>query len=299
MKATLLFPGQGSQFLGMAKELYERFELAKNKIEQANQILGFDISEIMFGNNFEKLLQTEITQPAIFLHSIILFELIRDRVSYDMVAGHSLGEFSALVACQCISFEEGLMLVRDRARAMQEACVENPGTMVAVLGLDEIIVDRICKGISDTVLIANYNSPGQLVISGEKRAVMQASDKLKDSGAKRVLPLAVKGGFHSPLMNTASKKLTRTIEKINFRTPVCPIYQNVYAIPVLDINQIKSNLIKQLTAPVLWIQTIRNMVTDGTTQFIEVGPKNVLMNLNRRILKSKSTTTVHAESLIF
>lgn len=299
MKTTLLFPGQGSQFLGMAKELYESFELAKNRIEQAKQILDFDISEIMFGNDFEKLVQTEITQPAIFLHSIILLELLKESVSYEMVAGHSLGEFTALVACQSISFEDGLTLVRDRARAMQEACVEHPGTMVAVLGLNEPVVEEICATISGTVLVANYNCPGQLVISGEKEAVMKAIDKLNDAGAKRVVQLPVKGGFHSPLMQTASEKLTRTIKKINFHAPTCPIYQNVCAIPVAEIEEIKSNLIKQLTAPVLWSQTIRNMVADGTTRFIEVGPKNILTNLNRRIFKSKSIISTHAESLIF
>lgn len=282
MKA-FVFPGQGAQYPGMGKDLYETSEEAKRIFDQANEILGFDIIDIMFNASEEELKQTRVTQPAIFIHSIAMAQALGNKFKPDMVAGHSLGEFSALVAARALSYEDGLMLVSKRALAMQKACEVEPSTMAAVLGLDEDLVDKVCKEIDDIVVAANYNCPGQVVISGSIEGVKKASDKLIDLGARRVVMLKVSGGFHSPFMKPAEEELAKAIEKTNFSEPICPVYQNVDAMPNKDPEQIKQNLIRQLTSPVLWTQSVRKMIEDGAQEFIELGPGNVLQGLIRKI----------------
>lgn len=288
MKKAYIFPGQGSQFSGMGKDLYESNANAKKLFEQANEILGFKITDVMFTGSDEELRQTRVTQPAIFLHSVILHETLGDSVDASMVAGHSLGEFSALVANGTLSFEDGLKLVAIRAKAMQKACEIVPSTMAAVLNLDDKIVEDICAAITasgEIVVAANYNCPGQLVISGSIRGIEIACEKMKESGAKRALVLSVGGAFHSPFMEPAREELAAAIHNTIFQNPSCPVYQNVNAMPVSDPAEIKTNLIKQLTAPVRWTQTIQNMLTDGAEQFIEVGPGKVLQGLVKKINK--------------
>lgn len=282
MKAYL-FPGQGAQFEGMGKDLYEKSTIAKELFDKANDILGFNITEIMFNGSAEELKQTKVTQPAIFLHSVISAKLLGDAFQPEMVAGHSLGEFSALVAAQAMRFEDGLRLVSARAQAMQEACELKASTMAAVLGLDDNVVEEVCKNTPGIVVAANYNCPGQLVISGEVEAVNQACEALKDKGAKRALVLPVGGAFHSPLMEPAREKLAKAIRETDFQNPICPVYQNAVAKAITDKDEIKQNLIAQLTAPVRWTQSIQQMITDGGDLFIEVGPGKVLTGLMRSI----------------
>jgi [acyl-carrier-protein] S-malonyltransferase len=282
MKKAYVFPGQGSQFPGMGKDLYEQHASAKAMFDRANDILGFDITDIMFNGTEEALKQTKVTQPAIFLHSVILASTLTD-FAPDMVAGHSLGEFSALVANKCLSFEDGLMLVSKRALAMQRACEMQPSTMAAVLGLADEVVERICAETAGVVVAANYNCPGQLVISGEVSAVNAACEALKAAGAKRALLLPVGGAFHSPLMEPARVELSAAIEATEFKNPVCPIYQNVSASAIVDPDTIKQNLLIQLTAPVKWTQSVMQMTNDGATHFIEVGPGKVLQGLVKKI----------------
>lgn len=281
MKKAYIFPGQGSQFPGMAKELYQSNEIARQMLDRANEVLGFRITDIMFDGTTEDLKQTKVTQPAIFLHSVVLAKCLPDFCP-DMVAGHSLGEFSALVAAGAMDFEEGLRLVAIRAQAMQKACEAVPGTMAAVLALPTETVEEICGGIDGTVVAANYNCEGQIVISGEKSAVDEACIKMKEAGAKRALPLQVGGAFHSPLMEPARAELAEGIAKAQFSIPVCPVYQNVTAMPSTDPDEIKANLLAQLTAPVRWTQSVRNMIADGASEFIEVGPGNVLQGLVKK-----------------
>ena len=285
MKHAFIFPGQGAQFPGMGKSLYEQNSLAKEYFEQANEILGFRITEIMFGGTEADLKQTKVTQPAIFLHSVILYETTPDLIP-NMVAGHSLGEFSALVANKVLSFEDGLRLVAKRAAAMQRACEINPSTMAAVLGLDDAVVEEICKSFTDEVVVAaNYNCPGQLVISGSNEGIRQACERLKEAGAKRALVLPVGGAFHSPLMQPALEELEEAIAHTHFGNPTCPVYQNVDAHPYIDPGMIKQNLINQLTAPVRWTQTVQKMAQNGATHFTEVGPGSVLQGLVKKIVK--------------
>lgn len=281
MKKAYIFPGQGSQFPGMAKELYQSNEIARQMLDRANEVLGFRITDIMFEGTAEDLKQTKVTQPAIFLHSVVLAKCLPDFCP-DMVAGHSLGEFSALVAAGAMDFEEGLRLVAIRAQAMQKACEAVPGTMAAVLALPTETVEEICGSIDGTVVAANYNCEGQIVISGEKSAVEEACIKMKEAGAKRALPLQVGGAFHSPLMEPARAELAEGIAKAQFSIPVCPVYQNVTAMPSTDPEEIKANLLAQLTAPVRWTQSVRNMIADGASEFIEVGPGNVLQGLVKK-----------------
>ena len=275
MKAYV-FPGQGAQFSGMGLDLYNQSDVAKELFDSANSILGFKITEIMFNGSAEDLKQTKVTQPAIFLHSVILAKILGDNFKPEMVAGHSLGEFSALVSTGVISFEDGLKLVSKRATAMQKACDIQKSTMAAVLGLEDSIVEKVCDSIDGVVVAANYNCPGQLVISGEINAINDACEKLKESGARRALVLPVGGAFHSPLMNSAKEELEKAINNTIFHKPSCPIYQNVTASAVMDENKIKTNLISQLTSPVRWTHTIQQMIEDGATEFIEVGPGKVL-----------------------
>ncbi len=284
MKAYI-FPGQGSQFSGMGKELYETSELAKTMFEQANDIIGFRISDIMFSGTDEELRQTNVTQPAIFIHSVIQARVMGDDFKPDMVAGHSLGEFSALVANGTLSFEDGLKLVIDRANAMQKACEMTPGTMAAVLALEDEKVEMICAETPGVVVAANYNCPGQLVISGEVEAVKAACEKLTAAGARRALLLPVGGAFHSPLMEPAREKLAAAIESTTFNTPNCPVYQNATATPQTDVAAIRKNLIAQLTAPVRWTQSVEHMFADGANTFTEVGPGKVLQGLVKKINK--------------
>lgn len=282
MKA-IVFPGQGAQFPGMGKSLYEENPKAKALFEKANEILGFRITDIMFDGSEEELKQTKVTQPAIFLHSVILAKTTPD-FAPDMVAGHSLGEFSALVANGVLSFEDGLSLVFQRALAMQEACEINPSSMAAILGLEDHIVEEICAGITEEIVVAaNYNCPGQLVISGSTKGIEIACELLKSAGAKRALPLPVGGAFHSPLMEPAREKLQKAIEETQFHTPICPIYQNVSTTAVAGVTEIKANLIAQLTAPVKWTQSVQQMVADGATEFVECGPGKVLQGLVKKI----------------
>ena len=288
---AFLFPGQGAQFPGMAKDLYETSALAKERFEQANKLLGFSITDIMFGEDAEALKQTKVTQPAIFLHSVILSEIIGDRFKPNAVAGHSLGEFSALVAAKAMSFEDGLKLVSQRAMAMQEACDEIPGTMAAVLGLEDHIIEQVCADTAGVVVAANYNCPGQLVISGEKKAIDLACSSLKEAGAKRALPLPVGGAFHSPLMEPAKTKLAAAIENTSIQNPICPIYQNVVAQGISEASFIKENLIAQLTAPVRWTQSVQQMLADGVVHFTEVGPGKVLQGLVKKIDRGAETST--------
>jgi len=291
MKAYV-FPGQGAQFSGMGSDLFESSNEAKAKFESANDILGFNISEIMFNGTDEDLKQTKVTQPAIFLHSVILAYCLGEQFKPDMVAGHSLGEISALVASKCLNFKDGLKLVHSRAKAMQKACEANPSTMAAILGLDDQLVEEVCKKIEGIVVAANYNCPGQLVISGENQAIEKACVKLSEAGARRTLKLPVGGAFHSPLMEPAKMELKDAIDSTNFNTPICPIYQNVDAIAVSDPSQIKENLIAQLTAPVRWTQIMQNMISDaGEIEVIEVGPGKVLQGLYKKVDRSIRTSS--------
>ena len=285
MKKAYVFPGQGAQFVGMGKDLYDNSALAKELFEKANSILGFRITDLMFSGTDEDLKQTKVTQPAIFLHSVILAKTLGESFKPDMVAGHSLGEFSALVANGALTFEDGLVLVSKRAQAMQKACEAEPSTMAAILGLDDAIVEEVCGSIADVVVAANYNSPGQLVISGSFAGIDKATAELTAKGAKRALKLPVGGAFHSPLMEPARQELAEAINATKFSKPVCPVYQNVTAKAVSDAEEIKKNLISQLTAPVRWTQTVQNMIEDGCTEFVEVGPGKVLQGLIKKINK--------------
>jgi [acyl-carrier-protein] S-malonyltransferase len=282
-KHAFVFPGQGSQFVGMGKELYENHTVAREMFDKANEILGFRITDLMFDGTDEDLRQTNVTQPAIFLHSVVRAKLMGDDFKPDMVAGHSLGEFSALVAAGVLGFEDGLKLVYQRAMAMQEACEVEPGTMAAVLALADDKVEEVCANTDGVVVPANYNCPGQLVISGAYSAVEKACEAMKEAGAKRALILPVGGAFHSPLMEPAREKLAKAIEETNFADPICAIYQNVTAKAETDKNTIKQNLVSQLTAPVRWTQSVQSMWNDGATLFTEVGPGKVLQGLVKKI----------------
>ncbi|MEN8224073.1 MAG: ACP S-malonyltransferase [Bacteroidota bacterium] len=290
MKAYV-FPGQGAQYPGMGKDLYESSELAKDLFEKANTILKFKITDLMFDGTEEDLRQTKVTQPAIFLHSVILSRILGDDFKPDMVAGHSLGEFSALVANKTLSFEDGLRLVSKRAMAMQKACEIQPSTMAAVLGMDDKEVEAVLKNIDDVVVPANYNSPGQLVISGSISGVEEACKLLEEAGAKRVIPLKVGGAFHSPLMEPAGNELANAIKTTKFNTGICPIYQNVTGQSVTDAEIIKKNLVAQLTSPVRWTQISRNMIADGATEVIEVGPGSVLQGLVKKVKRDIITSS--------
>lgn len=290
MKAYV-FPGQGAQFSGMGKDLYDNSEIAKNLFHQANDILGFDITKIMFEGTDEELKQTKVTQPAIFLHSTILAACLGETFKPDMVAGHSLGELSSLVANGTLKFEDGLKLVYQRALAMQKACEAEPSTMAAILGLEDEVVEQICDSIEGIVVAANYNCPGQLVISGSIPAVEEACEKLTEAGAKRALILPVGGAFHSPLMEPAREELAAAIEATEFNVPTCPVYQNVTATAVSDPSLIKANLILQLTAPVKWTQTMNQMITDGASEVIEVGPGKVLQGLFKKVDRAFPTSS--------
>lgn len=285
MKKAYIFPGQGSQFVGMGKDLYESSPLAKSLFDEANHILGFAITDVMFAGDEESLKQTRVTQPAIFLHSVIQRQVLGEAFTPDMVAGHSLGEFSALVASGVLTFEEGLRLVAKRAEAMQKACELQRGTMAAILGLDDAVVEQACKNTEGVVAPANYNCPGQLVISGAYEAVEQACETLKNAGAKRALILPVGGAFHSALMKPAEEELAKAIGEITFQKPLCPIYQNVTTTAMTDPETIKKNLIAQLTAPVKWTQSVQQMIQDGATTFIELAPGKVLQGLVKKINK--------------
>lgn len=279
-----VFPGQGAQFVGMGKDLYDNSPMAKEYFEKANSILGFRITDLMFEGTPEDLKQTKVTQPAIFLHSVITALVLGDEFRPDMVAGHSLGEFSALVAAGALSFEDGLILVSKRAQAMQKACESEPSTMAAVLGLSDEDVEEVCDSIKDEIVVpANYNCPGQLVISGSIAGIDKACESLKARGAKRALKLPVGGAFHSPLMQPAAEELKAAIDATNIKSPVCPVYQNVNAYPQTDPVSIRANLIAQLTAPVRWTQTVKNMITDGAAEFIELGPGDVLKGLVKKV----------------
>ncbi len=282
MKA-FVFPGQGAQYPGMGKDFYDSFAAARGMFEKANDILGFRITDIMFSGTDEELRQTRVTQPAIFLHSVVLTSVAGSAFDPAMVAGHSLGEFSALVAAGALSFEDGLALVSGRASAMQRACGINPSTMAAVLGMPDAVVEEVCASVPDTVVPANYNSPGQIVISGTVEGIRLASEELKARGAKRIVPLSVSGGFHSPCMEPARQELEEAIRTARFSRPVCPVYQNVTAMPVTDPGEIMNNLVAQLTSPVRWTQTVERMIADGATSFVEAGPGSVLQGLIRKI----------------
>lgn len=289
-----VFPGQGAQFVGMGKDLYENSALAKELFEKANEILGFRITDLMFSGTEEDLRQTKVTQPAIFLHSVILASTMGNNFTPDMVAGHSLGEFSALVANKALAFEDGLRLVSKRAQAMQKACEKEPSTMAAILGLDDKLVGEICRSLDEVVVPANYNSPGQIVISGSIKGIEIACEKMKAAGARGALPLKVGGAFHSPLMEPARIELAEAIKITPFKKPICPVYQNATAENVSAPQKIIKNLIAQLTAPVLWTQLILNMINDGATTFIEVGPGNVLQGLISKIGAGKNISVMGA-----
>lgn len=291
MKA-FVFPGQGAQFVGMGKDMYENSALAKEMFEKANEVLGFRITDLMFEGTDEDLRQTKVTQPAVFLHSVILAKTMGDKFAPDMVAGHSLGEFSALVAAGALSFEDGLVLVSKRAMAMQKACEIEPSTMAAVLALDDAKVEEICASINGVVVAANYNCPGQLVISGSIAAVEEACANMLEAGAKRALKLPVGGAFHSPLMEPARVELAVAIEKAQIVAPICPIYQNVTASAETDPMVIKAKLVEQLTAPVRWTQSVQNMIADGATLFVEVGPGKVLQGLVKKINKESQVQSI-------
>jgi [acyl-carrier-protein] S-malonyltransferase len=289
MKA-FVFPGQGAQFVGMGKDLYENSDLAKELFEKANDILGFRITDLMFEGTDEDLKQTKVTQPAIFLHSVIMAKTLGDTFQPEMTAGHSLGEFSALVAAGALSFEDGLKLVSQRAQAMQKACEAEPSTMAAIVGLDDAVVEEVCESIDEVVVAANYNCPGQLVISGSFAGIDKACELLTEKGAKRALKLPVGGAFHSPLMEPAKEELAAAIENTSFSAPACPVYQNVNAQAVTDPAAIKANLVAQLTAPVRWTQTVQNMIADGATSFTELGPGKVLQGLVKKVDRKMETT---------
>jgi [acyl-carrier-protein] S-malonyltransferase len=291
MKA-FVFPGQGAQFPGMGKDLYNKFPIAKELFEKANSILGFRITDLMFGGTTEDLKQTKVTQPAIFLHSTILAAVLGDTFKPDMVAGHSLGEFSALVANRALSFEDGLVLVSKRALAMQKACEKTPSTMAAIIGAEDKVVEEVCASIIEVVVPANYNCPGQIVISGSNEGIDKAIEALKEKGVKRALKLAVGGAFHSPIMEPARVELEEAIRMTNFNKPVCPVYQNVSAKPSSDPDLIKTNLVAQLTSPVRWTQSVINMISDGATSFTEVGPGNVLQGLIKKVNQNTITEGV-------
>jgi len=292
MKAYV-FPGQGAQFSGMGKELYKNSNTAKKLFEKANTILGFNITKIMFEGSEDELKQTKVTQPSIFLHSVILAKVLGEKFQPDLVAGHSLGEFSALVAAKYLTFENGLKIVSKRAKAMQKACEKEPSTMAAILGLEDKIVESVCKNINEIVVPANYNCPGQLVISGSKSGIDNACEKLKKKGARRALILPVGGAFHSPLMESARLELKTIIDNTNFKQGICPIYQNVNALPEEEPQIIKENIIKQLTAPVLWTQTMELMIKNNVTNIIEVGPGKVLQGLFKKIDRSLVTESAN------
>lgn len=286
-----VFPGQGAQFTGMGKDLFDTNTQAREMFLQANEILGFDLSRIMFEGSADELKQTNVTQPAVFLHSVVA-AAVTEGFSPEMVAGHSLGEISALVSNKTLTFEDGLVLVSKRAAAMQKACEQNPSTMAAILGLEDSKVEEICDSIDEVVVAANYNCPGQLVISGSNKGIELACAKMLEAGAKRALPLPVGGAFHSPLMEPARQELAEAIESTIFNQPICPIYQNVDAKPHDDVNEIKANLIAQLTAPVRWTQSVQNMVADGATDFIECGPGKVLQGLVKKIHREANVSAV-------
>ncbi|NVK63564.1 MAG: ACP S-malonyltransferase [Flavobacteriales bacterium] len=295
MKAYV-FPGQGAQFSGMGKDLYDNSDIAREMFEKANEVLGFDITKIMFEGTDEELKQTKVTQPAIFLHSTILAATLGDSFQPDMVAGHSLGELSALVANKTLSFEDGLRLVSKRALAMQAACEAEPSTMAAILGLDDEVVEKACEEVDGVVVAANYNCPGQLVISGAYPAVEAACEKLTEAGARRALILPVGGAFHSPLMEPARAELAAAIEATTFNTPSCPVYQNVVAAAVTDPEEIQKNLVAQLTAPVRWTQTMHAMIADGAEEVIEVGPGKVLQGLFKKVDRKFPTSSAELEA---
>ena len=297
MKAYV-FPGQGAQFSGMGKDLYDNSSIAKEYFNKANDILGFNITEIMFNGTDEELKQTKVTQPAIFLHSTILAKVLGDQFKPEMVAGHSLGEFSALVASGALSFEDGLELVYKRALAMQDACDKVPGTMAAVLGLEDAVVENVCSEIDGVVVAANYNCPGQLVISGSKEAVELACEKMLEAGAKRALLLPVGGAFHSPLMEPAREELAKAIENTTFNIPICPIYQNVSPISITSPEVIKNNLISQLTGAVKWTQIMKQMIADGATETVEVGPGKVLQGLFKKVDRKFPTSSAVIEETV-
>lgn len=293
MKA-FVFPGQGAQYVGMGKDLYDNSLIAKELFEKANGIVGFRITDIMFSGTDEDLRQTKVTQPAIFLHSVILSKVLGDKFKPEMVAGHSLGEFSALVANGVLSFENGLSLVLKRAMAMQKACELESSTMAAIIGLEDEVVEKICAEIPEIVVPANYNSPGQLVISGSMKGIEIACEKLKEAGAKRALPLKVGGAFHSPLMEPAKLELAQAIEATPFSAPICPIYQNVDAKPHTNSDEIKKNLIAQLTSPVRWTQIMHNMINDGATSFTELGPGSVLQGLIKKVKREMEVESIQS-----
>jgi [acyl-carrier-protein] S-malonyltransferase len=292
---SYLFPGQGAQYPGMGQELFDKKTIAREYFEKANRVLGYRITDIMFAGTDDDLKMTRVTQPAIFLHSVILAVCLGEDFKPEMAAGHSLGEFSALVACRALGFEDGLKLVYARAMAMQKACEQHPSTMAAILGLDDQVVEDILATITDEVVVAaNYNSPGQLVISGSLKGIENACEKLKAAGAKRALPLKVGGAFHSPLMEPARRELAEAISKTDFSKPVCPVYQNVHARPATEPEEIKQNLILQLTSPVRWSATITRMVADGATEFIELGPGTVLQGLAKKISPQTQATSLQS-----